>query len=190
MEWEGLPLVLLRFPIDRRTFVYNIKEQSWDEWATWNGSRWLDWSGRSYVWAPDFGRHLFSASEGGGIYRFSKDAHRDNTSSIVVSKRTGFINHGNDALKRNDKLLLRIKRGYGDITASNPPKLMIKWRDDASPVWSNTIEVSLGKSGDFNQFIELYPRGVYRSRQWEISCSEPIPLAFFDAEEEYSVLRG
>ena len=191
IEWKSRAFIVLNFRTEGRTLVYNLTQSSWSEWGEWDSSAiaYKPWRGRVSAWCPDWNMQVVGDRSSNNRYMLSDSVYQDGGSSIRFLKRTGFINHGNDSLKRCNKVVLKIRRGFGDITVTNAPKLMLRWRNDGSSTWSNIVELDMGKAGDGIHLIETYPRGAYRTRQYELSCTENIPVAFLDAEEDYTVLR-
>lgn len=191
IEWQGIQFAVMNFISDEKTFVYNLSNDTWSDWGSYNASTgtYGAWRGRTYLYAPSWGLHLVGDKDAGIIYAMSDSYYADGSNPIRLYKRTGFINHGNDSLKRSNRVTLKIKRGYGDITSSTSPKLMIRYRNDGSSNWSNIKEVDLGKAGDGVHVVDVYLRGAYYTRQYELSCTDNVPVAFLDADEDYTVLR-
>jgi hypothetical protein len=188
IEEGAVSFLVLSFESDGRTLVYNLTDKDWSEWASFESGMFNIWLGRSHAWSPTWNVNMIGSRRNGQVFRLTADSYTDGNDNIRFLKRTGFINYGNDMLKRNEKLVLKVKRGFGNITQTEP-RLMLRWRDDGNSEWSNIMEVCLGKVGNTTHVVEVYPRGTYRTRQWEISCTDNVPLGFLDAEEQYSVLR-
>lgn len=68
--------------------------------------------------------------------------------------------------------------------ATPDPKLLIRYRNDGKPNWSNYREVSLGKLGDTEIFKRISGLGSYRNRQYEIVCTSGVPLTIAGLEED------
>ena len=67
------------------------------------------------------------------------------------------------------------------------PKLLIRYRNDGKPNWSDYREVSLGKSGDTEIFKRISGLGSYRNRQYEIVCTAGVPLTITGLEENVNL---
>ena len=67
------------------------------------------------------------------------------------------------------------------------PKLLIRYRNDGKPNWSNYREVSLGKLGDTEIFKRISGLGSYRNRQYEIVCTAGVPLTITGLEENVNL---
>lgn len=191
IEWEGSAFIVLNFPTSNRTLMYNMVTKDWSELGEWNSasSSYNIWRGKTYAYAPSWGKRIVGDRYLNYFHEISPTDLSNTSGAARFVKRTGFINYGSDSLKRCNRVTLKVKRGYGAITSLTVPKLLLRWRNDGSSQWSNEKEISLGLSGDPLHVIDVYPRGAYRTRQYELSCSENVPLAFMDAEEDYTVLR-
>lgn len=73
------------------------------------------------------------------------------------------------------------------ITDPVDPKLLIRYRNDGKPNWSNYREVSLGKLGDTEIFKRIPGLGCYRNRQYEIVCTAGVPLTITGLEENVNL---
>ena len=116
------------------------------------------------------------------------NSYKDGDNIIRSAWLTGNIDHGTSNWKRSIRLRLRIKRGSGDINTTESPKLMLRWRDNGNKQWGNTVNIDLGKQGQDEFFEEYGPLGRYRTRQYEISITDNVPLALVSIEE--NVLGG
>lgn len=188
IEIAGVPLLLFQFPAQQRTLVYNTRGRNWCEWGSWDltNARYLHWLGSSYAYSPEWGKHLVGGRDG-SIHEMSEDYYSDNGEPIRLKRVTGHLDHGTTARKRSRELRIRIRRGEGP-TASDSPKLAIRWNDD-NRGWSNQKFVDLGKVGDRQMPIKIFPHGIYKTRQYEIVMSDAVPVTFGGAEEDIDVLR-
>jgi len=66
---------------------------------------------------------------------------------------------------------------------------MLRYRNNGSNQWSNIREIGLGDIGDTVHHIELHRMGMYKSRQYEISATDNVPIVLSNAEAEITVLR-
>lgn len=83
---------------------------------------------------------------------------------------------------------LDMESGVGLTTGQgSDPQIRMRYSNDAGHSWSNFILRSMGKIGQY--FVRVFwdRLGQSRSRVWEISTSEPVPIrilgAWVDAEE-------
>lgn len=67
-------------------------------------------------------------------------------------------------------------------------EVCIRWDNDRLG-WKNERIVSLGEVGDRFPVYRLLRLGLYRTRQWEFSCSSPLQFCLVSAEEDAEVFR-
>jgi len=115
----------------------------------------------------------------------STDIYDDNGSPIRLKRVTGHIDYGTLDWKRSDSMLIRMKRGTGLPTRT--PILTIRWKNE-NLSWSRPREISLGDIGDKEIVRQLNLLGMFRTRQYEIVCSEAVPVVFGEAKEELTIL--
>ncbi|MBS3777153.1 MAG: hypothetical protein KGY70_18300, partial [Bacteroidales bacterium] len=134
----------------------------------------------------EWNTHLIGDHENGKIYYVRSNKYKDDNNTMRSAWLTGYIDHGTGLKKRSLKLRLRLKRG--DITDDTTPELMLRWRDDGSQVWGNSRHIDLGSIGENEQYVTLRRLGMYRSRQYELSVTDNVPIIIADAEEYVEVI--
>jgi hypothetical protein len=182
----GRTFYILTFPTDNRTIVYDYAQNEWcGEWGSWNQAfqRYDRWRGNCVLSVPEWNTHFVGDYSNGNIYKASLTKYQDGTDTIRSAWLTGNIDHGTSLWKRSIRLRLRIKRGDGDINTEESPVLMIRWRDNGNKAWGNTLNIDLGKQGENEFYKEFGPLGRYRSRQYEVSITDNIPLTLISVEE-------
>lgn len=80
-----------------------------------------------------------------------------------------------------------VKRGTG--LSSRTPKLMLRYKNDGSSTWSNIREIDLGDVGETEHHISLYRMGMFKSRQYELSATDNVPIVFGNAEIDLTIIR-
>lgn len=103
---------------------------------------------------------------------------------IRFRHRSGIIDHGTSALKRNKRYTLTVKRGTGSYSFN--PQVMIRFKDDDKG-WSDWTNFELGLTGDFESSFDLRNTGVYQRRQIEIMMTDSAELILTKFEEEFDV---
>lgn len=110
----GQPLLVLSFPVEGKTWVYNTATGQWQgEWSYHNpvtneSERWL---GNCYCYARDWNLHLVGDRRTGKIYTLDAQTHTDDSNTIRSSRMTGWVDHGTSNGKRSNYVRLRLKRG-------------------------------------------------------------------------------
>lgn len=192
IEIRGRPFIVFNFVSEGRTLVYELTNKTWSEWAYWNKElgEYENFIGRSYCYCPKYGLHLMGARDGYRILLMN-DTYLSNTgdSSIRFKRTTGHIDYGTNANKRCKELTFRAKRGTGlnSFDVSAEAKLMLRWNDD-NKGWSNEEVISLGKKGEREIVVKCFPKGIYRTRQYEVTLTDAVAFTFGQAEEEVDIL--
>jgi len=183
------------------TLVYDIKNDVWSNWVSWdsNDNKFTNLVGTNGVFDLSVGATYFL--DKGSNYNYStnrlpvlgllKDEnslaptlHMDDYGEpIKMIRRTLWMDHDTSKRKRVINFRLKLRRGFfSDGTVS------VRYADNGSDVWSPYINIQTGPIGSKEQFIDLGPMGTYRSRRYEISCSDEIDPVIIYAEEDIEVL--
>lgn len=188
IEIRGRPFCLFQFPTEARTLAFNVAENSWSEWRRWDTTygEYQHFEAKSYCYSPDWGLHLVGSRRDSKIYALSPDYKSDNGDPIRFKKVTGHIDYGTTKRKRSNELRIRCKRGEG-VSGGGQAVMMLRWKDD-NRQWSNEHQVSLGSIGETETVVRLFPRGVYRTRQYEVTVTDNVGFTFGSAEEDIDVL--
>jgi hypothetical protein len=171
------------------TLVYDIGQNEWQgQWNYWDSenSRYERFRGNCYTYVPAWNKHLLGDRSNGKVYYMRTDKYQDDGDTMRSCWLTGWIDHGTAQNKRSHKVRFRIRRGEGEMESS--PVLMLRWRDDGSKTWGNTHELDLGETGEYEFYVSLRRLGMYRSRQYELSVTDDVPVVIADAEELVEVL--
>lgn len=189
---KGKELYLIT--INDRTFVYDIKFKEWiGEWGFWDKTEatYTKFKGRNFINVKPWGLTLCSDKDTGDIYKLDFDTYQDDGEEVRSSIITGWIDHGTSREKRSNELKLRLKRGQVEKTAIDQvePKLLVRWADNGSDVFSNWREIPLGFQGDTDFYYSLFMLGSYRSRQYEFMCSDNTPFSIVEVEENVDLQR-
>ena len=181
----GKGFYVLTFPSDNKTYVYDYVLGKWcGQWGYWSDdtSSYNRWRGNCVTYVPEWNAHLVGDYYNGKVYKSSTTSYLDGSDTIRSAWYTGNIDHGTQLWKRSVRLRLRIKRGDGDENDTSPI-LMVRWRDNGDKTWGNSVEIDLGVTGDNEFFKEIGPLGRYRTRQYEISITDDVPLVLVSVEE-------
>lgn len=181
---NGVALYTIR--VGDRTFVFDYSVKEWvSEWGRYNKrtGQYDRFQGQHFINIEQWGVTLCGDFEGSTLYKLDFDSTLDVGDILRPSWLTGHVTHGTGNEKRSNALRIRLKRGEG-TPGGDEPVLLVRWRDDGSKVWSNTRKIGLGFTGDDNMFKEICQLGSYRSRQYEFSCTEDVPIALAKVDED------
>lgn len=185
---EGYPLYVLNFPTAGQSLVYNYVSQKWSKWGYWNTetATYGRFRGNSYCYARGWNYHLIGDLNG-VIHKMDRTYFTDNGNPIRTLVRTGHINHGFDVTKRSNILRVKMKRGAGNASVSDP-QVMLRRRVNNQAQWENERWASLGQVGQHEQFAEWRRNGIYKTCQYEIVHSDNSDFVLIGANEEIEPL--
>jgi len=183
MEVDGLPLYVINFPTAKRTLVYNYAKDAWGEWGFWNTrtASYDAFQGRAYAFARGWNEHLVGDAITGKVYQMSRSLYSDAGNPIRTMRRTGFVSHGTTQHKFSRELRVRLKRGAGTSSVTNP-QMFVRWRNDGG-AFGNEHWVSLGQVGEHEYVARLFRLGRYRTRQYEFGHSDNSDFILVGAQE-------
>jgi len=189
---NGSTLYLLT--VNDRTFVYDFAINEFvGEWGFWSTTTatYEKFKPRNFLNVEPWGITLCTDKDNGNIYKLDFDESRDNGELIRSSVITGWLDHNTGREKRSNELRFKLKRGKMAKTTKGQiePKMFVQFRDNGSKVWNNPFEIPLGFKGDDEFYYSIFQLGSYRSRQYEIFCTENIPFSIVDVEEDVDLLR-
>lgn len=182
IEFNGYHFILLNFPTDNVTYVYDIVSKIWYVWGHWNEVTGTYDAMRinSYTYSPAWNRHFVGDTVSDNVYELS--GNKDLLRNIRFSMITGNVAHKTSGNKRSDYITMKVRRGLG--TTGSEEKMMMRWNDNGTLKWCNWREVSLGKAGDRDHFVTKRGNGIYSSRQYEIIYSGSSEFEVMDKIEE------
>lgn len=183
MSIAGQEFYIISFPLARQTFAYNYKKKNWTQWGYWdtNTASYGRFLGNAYCYAKPWNLHLWGDYSTGIIYTASRSVFTDNGDPMRTLRRTGFIDHGTPGFKRSHELSIKVKRGQGSSSVSDP-QYFLKWRNTAGS-WGNEHYRSLGQVGQHEIISRFHRLGTYKVRQWEIACSDDCDFILVEGKE-------
>lgn len=192
---DGQEFCVFQFPGQGRTLVYNPAIDDWSEWGNWDssGANWTAYDFRSAAYDINGGKTFVGKEKAQAIACLSSDSRVDlaagsTTNPFKFLRQTGHIDHGTGQRKILEELRFRAKRGAGSSSVTNP-KLMLRYRNNGSNQWSNIREIDLGNIGDATHHVYLKRLGMFKSRQYEISATDNVPIVLSNAEIDITLLR-
>ena len=187
----GISIALFSFPTAGQTWAYDYKNDTWTRWGTWNlqtGSH-EQFIGQHSCFAKKWNKHLMQSRIDGKIYELDRNTFMDNTAPIVSYRRTGWLDRATWNRKRILQLLVKGK--VVNVKNATPEvKMLMRWRDNGSPIWSNYIEISLNPDPQGMFIIPMNRLGIYRSRQYEFRMSDNVDMVLVGVTENIEVLRN
>lgn len=202
---KGEVFLICNFPNGDFSLLYNLNTEMWSKLGEYQGAgeSYFAYDMNSYLYIPEYSMHLIGKNKTAGVFLLDEnvsgykreygnneaipevfDRYQSNT--LRLRRLSGHISYGTNDPKQCNKLTLRLKRGH---TGVGRPVMYLRWNDD-NKGFSNQLEIDLGETGDMEIVREVYPFGVYRTRQYEVVFSEGVKFVMGDAEEDIEVLMS
>lgn len=199
---------VFNFTAANKTYAYSSATtdapEKWEEWGMWEaeGLRWRNYDITSSAYDVPSQQTIIGANRISSVLTLSTSARYEHTgagtivnlSPVRLFSQTGWIDFGTSKNKRCNELRFRARRGdpnnpvERDITDPPSPKLIIRWRDNGCEEWTGYREIDLGWQGENEHIVQVQRTGIFKTRQWEFSCTEGVDLCFSDAEQDFEVL--
>lgn len=184
---EGKHFYILSFPVEEKTLVYDIALNQWYEWSYWNAlqAQHEAWIGNCVAESSPWNKTLIGDRRTGKIWEMGGTT--DDGATIRTVIRTDFIDRGQpDNWKFCHDLTLIFKRADTDTT---PGKMSIRWRDEGSTDWSDSVEVEIEEQDKTELRVQARRLGRYKRRQWEFVMSDPTQAALLSVMERFDYGR-
>jgi hypothetical protein len=81
-----------------------------------------------------------------------------------------------------------MRRGSA-ASATTAPVCTLRYRDNLGS-FSQPLTFSLGVDGDVEAIVQKWTLGVYNTRQWELSMTDPNEFVLAGAEETFTPLEA
>lgn len=184
IEIDGSYFIVLNFPTDKKTFVYDFRFDEWYEWTSFYFADEIFFRLSSYVFVPRWNKHFAGDYFNGSIYELTFNEFKDDVGAIVSERRFSY-DHGTSLKKRSNYYLFNVKQNVANSSVSEP-KFMIRVNDDNAG-WSEWVSESLGMPGDTLKQIYVPMRGIYRRRDLEIKCTDAVDFRLIRVEENVDI---
>ena len=185
----GHAFYALHLPTQNETPVFDFTNGLWANWGYWYaaGAAYQRWRGNCHALAPDWGKILIGDRANGKIYSLDTATYQDDSDAIRTLIRTGHLDRGDfGATKRCNAVQFRAKKTApgGSTTIT----LVFKYRDNGETTWSNEHTVTLSTASGATDYLATVRRlGRYKTRQWEIYCTDNAPVAILPPIEDYDL---
>jgi hypothetical protein len=178
---QGRYFIVINFPTENRTHVYDIMLNQWYRWGYWdNRNAELDrsiWSCIVYMQA--WGRHYGGSRLGDDLLTIDADTQDDNGRQIRPIEETGWITFGDTVEKQLPRLRLVLARGrvrLDDDDVTKSPTLIMQMRKNGESKWGNQHEIDMGALGDTYMFATINRLGQARSIQFRFYMTDAAPF--------------
>lgn len=189
-RWDiiGKTIFVFWFPAQDVTIYFNETDNNWGRFGYWdsNSGSYQAFLGSCYACDPATNNQFIGSRKANGkLYLLSPDYGDDNGDPIRVSTVSGHTNYGTNREKVSRELTFNVSRG--GVQDSTEPVCTLRVKDNKGE-WSNEIQISLGRMGEYYGSVSLPRMGRFRTRQYEFACADPVKFIFSDAKEDLVVV--
>jgi hypothetical protein len=133
-----------------------------------------------YAW----GKHLIGDLENGKIYQMSSTVYADAGTPIRRMRQAPVVSNAGGVLFHK-ALTLEMETGVGLTTGQgSDPQIMMQFSDDCGRTWSSERWAALGKIGEYARRVIFRRLGRSRNRVYKVEVTDPVSVAFADADLE------
>lgn len=158
---EGHYFYVLTLPTSAITLVYDLIDQQWHEWTTYNGSTETYFTGVSSCEHSE--KMLIQDEDDGKLYEFSPTTYQDNSQDIKVLLRTNKVDFGTLSNKFHHRLEI-----IGDQSTSSA-NTDIRITDDDYQTYTEI------RSVDMSLRPTLFGLGSFQRRAFELTFIDNLP---------------
>lgn len=163
-------LLVVRFPTETRTFVYDLKGQKWSERKYYSSPFQTDWPVNAYASWPALNQHFFGSALDGSVYVLDEDSRTEFGGALVCERTSGWNDFGIATKKRSSRVRVFMRRGTA-AQGATPGSLEIRVQDDDS-AWTPWEPLTVGAPEDFEQAIDTWGfNGYFKRRRYAIRFS-------------------
>ena len=167
------------------SWCFDLSEGLWHKRAAWLNGAWAAHHSWNHVHA--FGKHLVGDWATGNLYEMTLSALDDAGAPIRRLRRAPTVANEMERILHAE-LTVDFDTGQGPQPElldgegnPRPPQAMLRWSDDRGKTWSNEQVRGLGMAGEYKTRAIWRRLGQSRYRVYELSFSDPTPLAIVDA---------
>lgn len=183
--------LVIRFPTERKTFVYDLKAKRWLErkyYTTANQNE-ADWPVGAYVYWPTYNYHLYGSTLSSvGLLKLATAPGAEISGPLVCDRVTGWHDHGIEARKRSVRLRVTLRRGTGAVN-STPGALELRWQNDDGP-WSEWRQISVGEPHQYESVRDVFTGGIFRRRRYGVRFSNSEVFSLVKVSDEVMELSS
>ena len=169
MRIAGHQLYILTLKNTAKTLVCDLRDQTWSQWTSFDGSTETYFTGMDFC--EDADKKFILDEDNGKVYNMDVDIHQDSGNDIKVEVLTDRF----DFTTTKPKFLYRLGV-IGDIQSSSSP-ITIDWSDDDYNNYATSRTVDMN-----NTFPRLVSLGRFHRRAFRLAHTANTPLRISDLE--------
>ena len=185
---EGHAFYCLSFPTGNATWCYDAATRLWHARADLDSATGLLTRHRAQHHCYAFHTHLVGGEDDGRVY-VSDLATYTNDTDPLVRRRTAPHLHQDRRLLYHSVFEVDVQAGVGldgGVVPGTDPQILLQWSDDGGQTWSTERAASLGPQGQYTQRAVWRRLGRSRQRTYQVTVTDPVPVALLAARIEAS----
>ena len=190
-QYDGHIMYELTFPTGNASWVYDSTTKLWHERQSYIPARGMV-RHRAQYHAFFADKNLVGDAFGSKIYELTRDAYDEDGVEMPAIRTSQTLENNQDLITYNELQVL-FTPGVGLQTGTDykdDPEALISWSDDGGHTWSNEIEVTLGKAGEYKNRAIVYRLGQGRNRLFRCKITAPVNRDIFGAFAQIEVDEG
>ncbi len=184
LTYQGHEFVVLSFPSQNATFVYDFAEAQWCQWSWWDKSMAQQSTFRGWVHCQAFNGDLVGDWQTGKVYILDSDNGTDNGDPIIWERTSPHL--------KNEQIMhfyanfqLDMETGLGGST----PTALLNWSDDGGHTFNSAIEMPMGGVGEYPTRCRAAGNlGQSRDRNFRVRISNDVAPRLLGAHVD--IARG
>ena len=171
----------LTFPTEDITFVYDLTTNLWHRRSSIINNH----AARNRISNHLFfnGKHMVGDYTNGKIYETSRDIY-DEDGTVLIAQRTAPAITNNQDLITFNEIQILFGPGTGLVTGNTEdtdPHAILDWSDDGGETYGNSLDLPIGKTGEYKNRAIEYRLGQARNRVFRIRMSAAVERDIFGA---------
>jgi len=170
--FDGHTFVVVQFPAQGTTWVYDINTQEWHERASYGFDYWR----ASWVVKVN-GATFVGDTETGNIGEMSATSYSEWDNILSREATTGVI-YGDNRWMFHGRLELDLEVGQGiESGQGSDPEIMLDLSNDGGRTFISKSSRKLGVAGQFSKRVHWEPLGRSRERVYRFRVTDPVPFS-------------
>lgn len=181
----------LAFPTANKTWLYDLKTETWTEWAWTDPDTGTFNRHRANCCMFAYGKNLIGDWENGIVRELDADLFTDDGDDIVhVRTFMHMLKEGHRITY--DQFIANMECGTSEQESEDDPDLVVNlsWSDDRGKTFGNQVPQTLGRQGEYLTQPSWNRLGMARDRvfklQWSANCKTALNGAWIDSTPHWS----
>lgn len=167
---NGHNFYVINFPTADTTWVYDINLKLWHQ-RVWINNDGVEHRHRASYHAFAYDKNIVGDWENGNIYSYDLNVYTDNGLPVKRLRSFPQMIDGDDNNRQIYKSFTADMSVGNDDDSADNPIVSLRWSDTKGASWSNPVEQSLGKRGQYLTNINWNRLGMAHNRVFELSWS-------------------